>query len=135
MFPSLMLSRSNWAGARLRYLHGVQHFLALVEIERKRVDRSGRSLALAALNFAKFRDDPWPLVGCAQKLQQRIRATDHAGFLEPSCLGIILWETSEDAARSFVDELTSSLPAGERPDILISLYPQPRFGTRPRLSL
>ncbi|QDT14131.1 sugar transferase [Alienimonas californiensis] len=73
-------------------------FRALVEVERMRSDRSGRSLSVVTLR-APAGD---ARAAMATAWASRVRTTDRVVWLNRDRLALILWDTDADAARRFL---------------------------------
>lgn len=95
-------------GMATAYLHDRDRFRALLACERMRADRSASKFSLVTYAFADTDEGRSRLRRFAEHLQPRIRATDHAGFVEDQTIGVILWDTGEVGAWKFVDSVTKS---------------------------
>lgn len=95
-------------GMATAYLHDQSRFRSLLECERMRADRSRSKFSLVTYKFASTEEGQTRLRKFAEHLQPRIRATDHAGFVDDNSIGVILWDTGEVGAWKFVDSVTQS---------------------------
>ncbi|MDZ4685323.1 MAG: sugar transferase [Planctomycetaceae bacterium] len=102
-------------------LHGSDRFRAILDVERQRVDRAGGAFTLAAFRFQSGQDDEFRLF--AQFLQQRARATDHAGLMGERQVGVLLWDTDTAGARQFVESLARPGHPWTCPECVIYTYP------------
>jgi lipopolysaccharide/colanic/teichoic acid biosynthesis glycosyltransferase len=125
-------------------LHSTEDFRVLVEKERTRSDRTGRSFSLVLLDpgiAAKAGTGAGPGTRTGRRsgndlclwkksfslqLVRRMRTTDEAGWIDERRLGVLLPETQEEGARRFAANLasaTSSVAPSLRWEILT--YPSP----------
>lgn len=103
----------------LSYLHSSDHFQTILECERMRSDRSGNKFALAVFTVKPGSET----VEFARTLQRRLRATDHAGFLSATEIGVILWDTEEKGAWEFISALRQQHSPENLPPFQIYVYP------------
>lgn len=91
----------------LGYIHDRAAFASLLHLERMRSDRSDVPFALAVFSFGSCNSSE----SCARftdQMRSMARATDHTGWMSPTSVGVILWNTSSDGAWHFVDKATNN---------------------------
>lgn len=109
------------------HLHPVNQFLAILEYERTRADRSGSTLSLLVLSPRHHERETAVL---ADLLQWRLRSTDEAGYLDKHRIGVSLpytpargaWKVAEDICESIADR-------GTPPDCEVYVYPSDHWPT------
>ena len=107
-----------------RYIYSETEFAAILRYERARVDRSGESFSLVALEIGRSRYRAGEVKKLVQSLQERIRTTDQLGWLEEGTLGILLPGTNLEGAWSFVVEFEREY-FGEQPPAPFTAYCYP----------
>lgn len=120
--------RERW-GQAIEFLHPVNRFRDLVDRERMRADRGQTRFCLALFSLPP---DDAAGVRILVNLEQRLRATDHAGFFDANRIGVILWNTGEAGAWEFVEKVKAFYD-GLPMDAEVFLYPtyQPPDPDRP----
>ncbi|MCG6155278.1 sugar transferase [Rubinisphaera sp. ICM_H10] len=107
-------------------IHSKEAFASLLHVERMRSDRSGRPFCLVSMDQRQHSENAEALNVLLEVLNQRIRATDHAGFLGRYEVGVALWDTNPQGARTFIEALLEQIAAEHRPRISIFAYPENR---------
>lgn len=103
-------------------LHARDPFHSIIQVERMRSDRSGSQFALAVFRMSESGDEQ-STSRFAAELRSRIRATDHAGYMSESGIGVILWDTDYEGASSFVAKIQKTVTDSSLADVEIYLYP------------
>jgi lipopolysaccharide/colanic/teichoic acid biosynthesis glycosyltransferase len=100
-------------------------FLALLEREKRRTDRSKASLSIATFHLAKEAKgdevDQFVLFLCESK-----RETDVVGLLSDEVLGVLLPDTGSEGSHRFVRKITDGMP-GIRFAASVETYPEQVF--------
>jgi lipopolysaccharide/colanic/teichoic acid biosynthesis glycosyltransferase len=127
MFPNwLSKSRSNTFGAPTDFLHSENGFRSILEVESMRADRSSMSFCLAVFRWPGTKRDDVDLSGFVKHLKSRMRTTDYAGQLDGGGIGVILWDTNEPGAQSFVQKLDLNHFATKVRQCELFVYPRER---------
>lgn len=106
-------------------MHSVESLRFLVQRERFRADRTGRSFSLIALRFLDSPNaQPDSEQDLIQWLQQELRITDDVGRLDDGRFGIVLPETDAAGAEIVADRIRLECATRDlRDDLEISVYP------------
>jgi len=97
-----------------------------LERERMRADRSGSTLALLTFHFPEAEKRCRAVSELACFLQQRLRATDTAGYLDDERIAVVLPETGELGAHLLASQVEERLAAHRLAvDYELYLYPEP----------
>lgn len=105
--PTMFRSRRRRRPEELRRLTPESDFVARLELERQRTERSGRVFCL--LHIGENAGDDL-LAPVAKRIHGRaLRGTDCAGWFRDG-LGVLLPETEAEGARKVADELLDGLP-------------------------
>jgi lipopolysaccharide/colanic/teichoic acid biosynthesis glycosyltransferase len=107
------LGRFAWLGRcrSLAGLHSVAETLRILERERVRADRNHDEFSLIAFSVRNPKTDEKSLVHLSRVLQRRLRVTDDAGWLSPTCIGAVLPHTPARGAWTVADDVCLSFPA------------------------
>jgi lipopolysaccharide/colanic/teichoic acid biosynthesis glycosyltransferase len=129
LLQRLKIDPSDRWGRSIDFLHRPDRFRDLLDRERMRADRGHTSFSLAV--FTLPIDDAEAL-RVLIRLEQRLRLTDHAGFMDVQRVGVILWNTSEEGAWEFVAAMRDLFEPFD-PQSEVYLYPtyQPPNPDRP----
>lgn len=84
-----------------------EEFLRLIERERVRAGRNGRSFSLVTLDVGGL--DEAAVREVRSRVHARRRMTDDVGWYEPGRLGVLLPETPGDRARSYLASVVELL--------------------------
>lgn len=101
----------------------------LLRMERLRSDRSGLPTSLVvfpvdlAAGTAASSSVDFSLF--CQMLERRLRVTDYAGFMPPGRVAVLLWNTAEDGARQFVENISATCGHDGLLPCEIYVYPLP----------
>jgi lipopolysaccharide/colanic/teichoic acid biosynthesis glycosyltransferase len=110
--------------AALRRLPSPEQLARILQRERARSDRSGEVFCLAVFATGKTKADRDTLAHLARILERRLRLTDDAGLLDKRTIGVVLPATSVDGARTVIDDVCLSIPAGlPLPECKVCCYP------------
>lgn len=105
-------------GHAVDFLHRAERFRDLLERERMRCDRAKSMFSLAVFRLS---DDDAQALQSLNRLKERLRLTDHAGFMDVQHVGVILWNTGEAGAWEFVENVRDIFGTDSRPEVF--LYP------------
>ena len=108
----------------LNRLHSVEGLRRILDRERSRADRTGDKLALAVFTPRSPDDAATSLLELAKILNQRLRSTDEAGWLEGGQIGVVLPCTAADGAWKLAEDVCAQFPAAIAPP-LCSIYCYP----------
>ena len=122
-------SFADGRGPGLVRLSSADRFRVALDVERNRADRGGQPFALVVFRFSGEHDpDRFRLAG---RLEQRLRAVDHAGWLDDERVGVILTNTLEAGARTFAGNIVQT---GGEPIVCryeVYVYPAPDSSCQP----
>jgi hypothetical protein len=108
----------------MKMVSSLEEFQKIVEIERCRVNRNGKSFAIIVFNLEKGQLEIQILSRLVQGIIARARISDQIGWYDYSKLGLILPETSSLGAQKFIQDLyhqhSSDIP---KPPIDLYIYP------------
>ena len=93
----------------LQAVRSAPSFLALLERERARADRSGEPLSLVEVTQPNGEADQSFLEDLVDYLKHRVRATDQIGSTGDATIGILLPETDPSAAWKLADDIRSAM--------------------------
>ncbi len=114
--------------AEFEFLHSRTQFRAILDVERMRSDRSGRCFSLVVFILSEADDglsdrNNGDFLRFAKFLQPRIRATDHAGFVDVDRIGVILWDTDESGSWKFLEKFNTELGPDRPEKCEVFVYP------------
>ncbi|QDT66173.1 sugar transferase [Calycomorphotria hydatis] len=105
-------------------LPDADRFDRIVQVELMRADRSESHFCLAVFDTIGSRESTTPAdFRFAEHVLTRLRATDHAGCLGSGRIGVVLWNTGEEGAKKFIDDVLGDCPV--RPEPKVELYMHP----------
>ncbi len=106
-------------------LHSREHFQAMLDRERSRVDRVDGNFTVLALELQQSplkREATLIIVG--QILRDRLRTSDLTGFLADNRIGVLLADTELSGAQQLADSIRDSFAVREiRVSIAVYRYP------------
>ncbi|QDT38639.1 UDP-N-acetylgalactosamine-undecaprenyl-phosphate N-acetylgalactosaminephosphotransferase [Stratiformator vulcanicus] len=105
-------------------LPAADRFDRIVQVELMRADRSESQFCLAVFDTVACREQVPPAdFRFAEYILNRLRATDHAGCLGGGRIGVVLWNTDEDGARKFVNQVLEDCPIRPLPAVELFTHP------------
>lgn len=106
------------------FLLAEAQFTGALRSERRRADRSGAQLAMAAFQCS---EGTWQSVPnqLSRALHERLRETDVAGLLDKGRVGVVLPNTSADGAWTFVAAILQQCQVELDLMAEVYLYPEP----------
>lgn len=106
-------------------IHSAEALRKRLEAERMRSDRSGIKFCLVVFALDGKKADQ--IDRLASHIKQRLRATDAVGLIGENEIGVILWDTLETGAKTYIKEIQSHAAA----DCILSatLYTYPQAGS------
>lgn len=119
MMRSLQREPAQRWGKSAEFLHSATHFRDLLLRERMRSDRSRSEFALVVFTLPA---ETASGIQFLMRLQSRLRATDHAGFMDGARVGVILWNTAAPGADEFLESI-SLICDGHPPAHELYVYP------------
>ena len=106
------------------YILDADKFSFAVQNERKRVDRSGSTVAFLLIRIARRKSTPDDMWFLARVLRQRLRATDVAGKLRDGRIGVMLPDTMAEGAWKLAADVSQVYPPGpDRPECEVLTHP------------
>lgn len=111
----------------MNMVSSLEDFQKIVEIERCRVNRNGKSFAVIVFNLEKFQLEIKSLSKLVKGIIRRARISDQIGWYDYDRLGLILPETSTIGAKKFIKDLYHKSSNGiPRPPVDLYVYPLPK---------
>lgn len=103
-------------------IHSADSLRKLLQAERMRSDRSGIKFCLVVFTVdKKHAEQIDEIVG---HINRRLRATDSVGLVGENEIGVILWDTLEPGAKTYVKEIRSHEAAACILSGTLYIYPQ-----------
>ena len=102
-------------------IHSVDEFREILHRERMRSDRSGIKLCLVA--FTLDTSDQQQVELLLLYIKQHLRSTDELGIVSENEMGIILWDTLETGANTYIKKVKSHETARCIAATTIYIYP------------
>jgi len=88
------------------YIYSVDAFSEVMQREYARSDRNGHGFSFIVFYLSQEKDDQNTTNAIIEMIGDRLRVTDHAGWLrQDSCLGALLYACTIDDAWGFVERL------------------------------
>lgn len=109
------------------FLCSESHLFSLLESERMRADRTGAILTLVVFELPKLNLQKKETADFLERLEQRIRATDHVGHFgthgQLMKIGVILWDTDLVGSQNFVKDVVEKIDEQIFPNCEFYVYP------------